>query len=136
MTNNLQATPHFKMSEFACKPPSGGPVPDALVDAVRVLAEQLEVIRAHFGAPVHVVSGWRSAAHNAVVDGAGHSQHMLGHAADIRVDGFTPRQVCDGVKSLIASGSIMQGGVGLYTSAGTNWVHYDTRGTAARWGGA
>jgi uncharacterized protein YcbK (DUF882 family) len=57
---------------------------------------------------------------------------MKAKAADIQVAGLTPKEVCARVKSLIDSGAMKQGGVGLYDG----WVHYDVRGFKARWGGA
>ena len=123
-------THSFSLSEFACH--DGTPVPAELLPNVQQLANNLEVLRDRVGVPIHIVSGYRTPAHNALVDGAGHSQHMLAKAADIQVQGMAPKQVCALVKQLIADGQMAQGGVGLYD----NWVHYDVRGTPARWGGA
>ena len=75
------------------------------------------------------MSGYRSPAHNREVGGATNSEHMQGRAADIKVAGFTPRQVADTIERLIREGRMKQGGLGRYAS----FTHYDTRGTAARW---
>lgn len=123
-------THDFDWSEMACH--DGTPVPPELRGNMQKLANNLQVLRDKVGAPIHIVSGYRTPQHNAVVDGAGHSQHMLAKAADIQVQGMTPKQVCALVKQLISEKQMAEGGVGLYDS----WVHYDVRGTPARWGGA
>jgi uncharacterized protein YcbK (DUF882 family) len=125
-----QLTTNFKLSEFRCH--DGTDVPDELRDNVQELAENLQVLRDHVGVSVSIVSGYRTPAYNAKVEGATGSQHMKARAADITIAGMEPPQVCKLVKQLIDEGQMKQGGVGLYKG----WVHYDTRGTAARWGGA
>ena len=47
----------------------------------------LQPIRTHFGLPVTVRSGYRSAPLNRAVGGAPDSQHMRGQAADITIHG-------------------------------------------------
>lgn len=53
----------------------------------------LEPLRAHFGAPVVVHSGYRSRALNSVIGGAVHSQHIRGEAADFHVIGVDLEKV-------------------------------------------
>ncbi len=50
-------------------------------------------------------------------------------AADIKVSGMTPKEVALVIEGLIEQGKMKQGGIGIYPS----WVHYDVRGTKARW---
>lgn len=61
----------------------------------------LQAIRDHFDAPVRVVSGTRCAKHNRKVGGAKNSQHLLGTAADIQIDGVNPGEVARFAKSLM-----------------------------------
>jgi uncharacterized protein YcbK (DUF882 family) len=127
-------TEHFHWWEFDCR--DGTPVPENLRDNVRALARALEVIRHAAGdRAVTVMSGYRTPAYNKVCNAAGHSQHMEGRAADIRIAGLTPRQVRAIVLACIARREIPQGGVGIYLPPkhDPGWVHYDIRGTAARW---
>lgn len=56
---------------------------DALLNAISLCNNVLEVARAHFGMPIFVSSGYRSPCLNAAVKGAAKSQHMKGEAADI-----------------------------------------------------
>jgi len=127
-------TEHFSWREFACH--DGTPVPDELKANVRRLAEALEVIRAACGGvAITIVSGYRTPAYNKVCNAAGHSQHMLAKAADIRVAGMPPEAVRQVILRLIAGRQIPQGGVGLYfpPKHDPGWVHYDLRGRYARW---
>lgn len=59
--------------------------PDApAVDALRVLVDKvLDPIRAEWGCPIRVNSGYRCQSLNAVVGGTRYSHHTLGMAADI-----------------------------------------------------
>lgn len=126
----MQLTKNFKLEEFACH--DGSTVPPEYMANVQELANNLQVLRDELGVPVVVISGYRTPIYNAEHGGAVHSQHMLAKAGDVQVKGLTPRKLCDKIKALIAAGKMKQGGVGLYPS----FVHYDVRGTAARWGGA
>jgi hypothetical protein len=121
-------TAHFSLSEFASR--DGAATPASAVSRLRGLAEQLEVLRAELGGnAVRVISGYRSPAHNRAVGGARNSQHLYGRAADISIGGYTPRQIKNKIEQLIRAGRMLQGGIGLYGG----FVHYDTRGSAARW---
>lgn len=80
----LHLTPHFRVREFACRDGSDP------IFVEEELAALLETIRLHFGCPVAITSGFRTAAHNASIPGASpHSQHLYGRAADFRVEGVS-----------------------------------------------
>jgi uncharacterized protein YcbK (DUF882 family) len=51
----------------------------------RILALALEPVRLEYG-PIHISSGFRCPKHNYELDGALFSQHLVGLAADIRID--------------------------------------------------
>lgn len=132
----MKLTPHFDSIEFACK--DGTLVPDRLMPNLQRLAAALEVVRVSLSKPVIVISGYRSPAHNARVKGAKSSRHMTAEAADVRVAGLSAPQLFDVFESLIASKRIPQGGLGLYPTSSRRklgWVHFDVRGTKARWKG-
>ena len=125
-TRKLSA--NFTVAEFACKDGSD-PV---FVDSS--LAALLQKIRDHFGRPVVITSGYRTAAHNKSVGGAKSSQHLLGRAADIQVAGVSVEDVAAYAESLLPA----WGGVGRYpVKAGRakGWVHVDTRPNKSRWVG-
>jgi uncharacterized protein YcbK (DUF882 family) len=119
-------TRNFNLSEFSSR---GQPVPPEYLCNVRVLATNLQVIRARIGQPLVIISGYRSPAHNTAVGGATNSYHLSAQAADIRCGGLSPVELRQVILDLIESGEIMQGGLGLYDT----FVHYDIRGTKARW---
>ena len=123
----MKLTKNFRKNEFDSK--DGATMPcEALVNVCR-LANQLQVLRNKLGKPIIINSGYRSPSHNKRVGGAKHSQHLLGNAADIRVQGMTPKDVVKEIEKLISSGEMMQGGIGVYRG----FVHYDIRGIKARW---
>ncbi len=60
----------------------------------RLCHEILEPIRELLGKPILINSAYRSPDANAVIGGSRTSEHMDGRAADIRVPGMTPLEVC------------------------------------------
>jgi hypothetical protein len=60
----------------------------AHIENLKILAEKVfEPIREHFGVPIRISSGYRSSMLNKVVGGSNSSQHSLGQAIDIDMDG-------------------------------------------------
>ena len=73
---------HFSLEEFACH--DGSPYPLRWIPLRLVpLVGALDAIRDAWGAPLTVVSGYRTSAHNTAVGGASASQHVEGRAADV-----------------------------------------------------
>lgn len=114
-----QLSAHFKVREFAC-----GDGSDAVLVAPR-LVMVLETIRDHFGAPVVIQSAYRTPQHNAKVNGAAHSQHCYGMAADISIKSHAPAEVAAFARALMPD----WGGVGVYDS----FCHIDVREAKADW---
>lgn len=78
---------------------------------------------ANHDAPFEVISGYRSPRTNAMLHAhssgvAEHSQHLLGKAIDVRLNGYSTRALGEHARSL------SRGGVGFY--AGSDFVHIDT----------
>lgn len=120
-------TENFNLMEFASK--DGADFPQEVIKNLYELAKNLEVIRAFYNKPIKVNSGYRSPQHNKNVGGSPKSQHVLGKAADIVIDGITPKELAQGIKVLIENNKISEGGIGIYDT----FTHYDIRGTKARW---
>jgi uncharacterized protein YcbK (DUF882 family) len=124
-----QLSKNFKKSEFKCR--DGSEVPDELMDNLKDLVENLQIIRDAIGKPIRIISGYRSPKYNRRIGGARKSQHMKAKAADMVIKGMKPVEVHRIVTGLIKEGKIKKGGVGLYKY----FVHYDVRGFNTRWKG-
>ena len=121
-------SPSFTVREFRCRDGTD----TIMIDEGLVVL--LQCIREHFGKPITITSGYRTAEHNAKVGGSKSSQHLLGRAADIQVAGVSPDAVAAYAESLMPT----WGGVGRYpVKAGRTkgWVHVDTRSNKSRWAG-
>ena len=122
-------SPAFRVREFRCRDGTD----TILIDEGLVVL--LQCIREHFGKPVHITSGYRTAAHNAAVGGSKSSQHLLGRAADFHVEGVPVAAVAAYAETLLPS----RGGIGRYPKdvahpkRSTGWVHIDTRAGKSRW---
>ena len=112
---------NFKVKEFRCKDGSD----TILIDTE--LVKLLQEIRDYFGRGITINSAYRNSSYNKKIGGASASQHVKGTAADIVVEGLTPKIVasyCDKFNP--------KGGVGFYST----FVHVDTRGSKSRWLGS
>ena len=117
-------SPHFRVREFHSKHD-----PSDLVKVDEKLLTLLENIRNHTGKPVHINSGYRSPEYNATLKNASpRSQHCNGKAADIWVEGVTPKQIADIAECYLGS----SGGIGICKT----FTHVDVRTSCARWKGA
>ena len=118
---------NFALREFKCR--DGTDVPEDLMDNVKLLAKNLQVLRDYIDKPIRIISGYRTKRYNTRIGGARRSQHMLAKAGDLKVAGMKPRELKAVIEQLIKEGKMMKGGVGLYKT----FVHYDVRGRNARW---
>jgi uncharacterized protein YcbK (DUF882 family) len=126
----------FSAIEFECH--SGQSVPAELMTNLEWLANAvLQPIRDEWGAPLIVVSGWRSLTWNLRVGGALKSTHLTAEGADIRpVHLRDVGKLRDLALSKFARGELSGlGGLGDYP----RWLHVDTRrpldGHLRRWTG-
>lgn len=118
MRNDIQVSKNFKLSEF--EDPSTGEV---MLDSD--LLAKLQLLRDRIGKPIRVTSGYRTVEHNREVGGSPKSQHLLGKAADIVVDGMTSAQVAAFARDIGFTG------IGVYPKRGH--CHVDVRDVPAFW---
>ncbi len=92
-------------------------------------AQMLDEIRHRLGAPVRILSCYRSPQYNVCIDGASGSLHKQFNAIDWRCSAGTSSTWRGVAREVRDSHSRFRGGIGLYSS----FVHIDTRGYNANW---
>lgn len=98
MNEETMLSPHFSVAEFersaraaALLKQTGDPVWKNKMplwvrsNAIMLCTCVLEVVRAHFGMPIYISSGYRMPRLNKSVGGVTGSQHVTGQAADIYI---------------------------------------------------
>ena len=118
---NTKLSTNFKVKEFACTDSSDPIFIDS--DLVNVLQK----IRTHFGKAVTITSAYRTPTKNKAVGGTTYSQHLYGRAADIKVNGVSPKKVAAYAETLLPK----SGGIGIYST----FTHIDCRSQKSRWNG-
>jgi uncharacterized protein YcbK (DUF882 family) len=123
----MKLSEHFNQSEFECK--CGCEMPVFVQENIIDLAENLEALRCIIDKPIHITNAYRCEEHNASIGSKSTSQHILGKAADIKVKGYSPKEVADVAEDLMDIEGFVMGGVGRYNT----FTHVDIRGEKARW---
>jgi hypothetical protein len=98
---------------------------EAHIANFKLLAENIfEPIRNHFGKPIFISSGYRSAELNKAIGGAASSQHCQGEAIDIDMDGrpggVTNKMVFDFIKENLNFDQLIWE---FGTDTNPDWVH-------------
>jgi zinc D-Ala-D-Ala carboxypeptidase len=132
MSTTDQLTRHFGLSELIRSQTAlrrgidNYPTASALANLRNILAPGLQRVRDLLGAPMHITSGYRSPALNAVIGGSNNSQHTQGLAADFVAPGFgSPRAVA----RYIATHPDIEFDQVIFEGT---WVHLSFAGFAAR----
>lgn len=101
---------------------SNEPTAEHLNNFKKLAEKVFEPIREHFKAPIHISSGYRSAALNKKIGGASSSQHCSGEAIDIDMDGtaITNKQVFDFIKQHLEFDQLIWE---FGTASNPDWVH-------------
>tara|TARA_R110000744_G_scaffold314447_1_gene421493 strand:- start:431 stop:796 length:366 start_codon:yes stop_codon:yes gene_type:complete len=120
-------TENFSIAEFQCK--CGCKMPLEVTANIEELVEELQFLRNIVDSSITINSAYRCPDHNKSVGGAKNSQHLLGKASDIVVQGKKPSDTYKLIEDLIKNGVMEEGGLGSYNT----FTHYDIRGTKARW---
>lgn len=119
--NDYNITKNFKLSEFVCHDGNN----EAVINMYGI--ELLQQLRDVLRKPIFVAAAYRSIKHNAAVGGSPNSRHLKGEAYDIKVPGFTPRQVA------LAAQRLGFTGIGVYIHNGQYFTHLDVRPTPSYW---
>ena len=125
----MNLSPHFTLaeltrSEAATRGGFSNTPSDEEIENLKALCETiLEPIRAHFGKPIRVNSGYRGPEANKAVGGASSSQHCKGEAVDFEIDGVANRDLAQAIidMKLQADQIILE----FYVAGDPNsgWVH-------------
>jgi len=116
-------TEHFTLEELsrsstAVRQGLDNTPPANLLPNLKRIAEHLEIVRAHFGWPITVYSGYRSPAVNEAVGGSKTSAHRFGLAADFVVQGVPNRKVCEWIRDNLKDFDQV-----IYEFGPKGWVH-------------
>ncbi len=119
----MNLTPHFTLAEMTRSETASrrgianvpGP---AVIKALELLCVNvLEPVRAHYGLPVIVTSGYRSPKVNAAIGGSSTSQHCFGMAADFTVAGVRNIDVAQWMQRRLKYDQL------IYEFGESGWVH-------------
>jgi len=125
----MNLSPHFTLAEMTRSDTAQRRqirnVPDAagIAKLKRVCETILEPVRAHFGKPVTVNSGYRSPALNRVIPGSSDtSQHTKCEAVDFEIPGFSNYEVAKWCRDNLTFGQLI---LEFYTPGqpSSGWVH-------------
>lgn len=120
-------TKNFDLSEFECN--DGSWMPDHVYSNVKDAANNLQKLRDIYNRSIKITSAYRSKKYNKKIGGVSNSTHTLGLATDIQIKGIDYNKLYNHIETLIKDGLLKEGGLGLYD----NFIHYDIRGSKARW---
>ncbi len=123
----MKLTDNFSKYEFESK--DGAEMPEEVLKNIKKLAIQLQIIREYTGLPIKINSGYRSPKHNKSIGGSKNSQHKLGKAADIVIEGLSSDVVYELIEDLIKKNVLNIKGLGEYDT----FTHVDIRDKKARW---
>ena len=124
----MRLSDNFTLAEFTKsqtairKGISNQPTPVHLEAMKALCAHILEPLRAHFGKPVRLTSGYRSARLNSAVGGSKTSQHSKGEAADLEIIGVANDRVAKWIRDNLPFDQVI---LEFYKAGDPNsgWVH-------------
>jgi zinc D-Ala-D-Ala carboxypeptidase len=126
MRKDIMLTSHFSLKEVITTSHSeidNWPTePETIQKLQYCCVNILEKVRAHFGRPVRVNSGFRCPALNTTIGGSTTSQHMKGEAIDMEIDGVANGDICKWIEGNLTFDQLI---LEFYTQGQPNsgWVH-------------
>ena len=91
----------------------------------------LDPLRAAYGMPIRITSGYRCPELNKAVGGSSTSVHQIGYAADLQVGGSFDKFVCFVVEWLRKTGTKFDQ-VLIESSKGAEWLHIGLKNNAGQ----
>jgi hypothetical protein len=127
----MQLSKHLELSEVTDSPTakrlgiSNEPTAEHIENFKKLAEHIFEPIREHFGVPIYISSGYRSAALNKAIKGSSKtSQHLLGQAVDLdqqgKKNGLTNKQVFDFIKDNLNFDQLI---FEMGSATEPDWVH-------------
>lgn len=122
LSENLSLAEVIRSETAKRKGVSNMPTPEHIENFKKLAENVFQPIRKHFGRPIHISSGYRSAALNKAIGGAASSQHCKGEAIDIDMDGtdITNAQVFNYIKDNLSFDQMIWE---FGTDKNPDWVH-------------
>lgn len=128
----MQLSPNFSLAEFLASETATAQRIDNTPNAVQIAAMKLlcakvlEPLRAHFGKPIRVTSGFRSPKLCIAVGSSVDSQHAKGEAADFEISGIDNVTVASFIRDRLPFDQLI---LENYTRGQPNsgWIHVSYR---------
>ena len=122
LSENLSLAEVIRSETAKRKGVSNMPTPEHIENFKKLAENIFQPIRKHFGKPIHISSGYRSAALNKAIGGASSSQHCKGEAIDIDMDGtsITNAQIFNYIKDNLNFDQLIWE---FGTGSNPDWVH-------------
>jgi hypothetical protein len=122
LSENLSLAEVMRSETAKRKGVSNMPTPEHIENFKKLAENIFQPIREHFGKPIHISSGYRSAALNKAIGGASSSQHCTGEAIDIDMDGtaITNAEIFNYIKNNLSFDQLIWE---FGTDKNPDWVH-------------
>ena len=122
LSENLSLAEVMRSETAKRKGVSNMPTPEHIENFKKLAENIFQPIRKHFGKPIHISSGYRSAALNKAIGGASSSQHCPGEAIDIDMDGtaITNAEIFNYIKNNLSFDQLIWE---FGTDKNPDWVH-------------
>jgi len=122
LSENLSLAEVIRSETAKRKGVSNMPTPEHIENFKKLAENVFQPIRKHFGKPIHISSGYRSAALNKAIGGAASSQHCKGEAIDIDMDGtdITNAKIFNYIKDNLSFDQMIWE---FGTDKNPDWVH-------------
>jgi zinc D-Ala-D-Ala carboxypeptidase len=122
LSKNLSLAEMIRSESAKRKGISNMPTEEHLANMKKLAANVFQPIREHFNVPIHISSGYRSLELNKAIKGSKTSQHVLGQAVDLDMDGtkITNKQIFDFIKDNLDYDQLI---FEFGTDSNPAWVH-------------